>query len=106
MTKLRIASFIFVAFSFSVPPALWHWLNVQQKNYMTTLPNVDICGLTAMVNFLYALLLATLLSFIAAILAGISYKKLPKPRPKKRLVEWLVISTFFLILLGEAGSFI
>src|SRR5438034_1125044 len=65
--------------------------------------HIYVCGLPALGNFLLASFACVLTSASAAVLGFIAYRRLPAPRPKRRLAEITALALPVFIVGGYAA---
>jgi hypothetical protein len=65
---------------------------------------VYVCGLPALGIFLLASLVCVLVSIAALCVGLIAYRRLPRPRPRRRLAELVALALPLLVVGGYAAS--
>ena len=67
--------------------------------------HVYVCGFPALANFILASLACVIMSTSAFVIGLISYRRLPDPRPRRRLIELALLTLPFLVAGSYAASF-
>jgi hypothetical protein len=101
---MRRASIILAIASVVVPFA-WAYLVTTALYREAASKHVYVCGLPALANFILASLACVIMSAVAYVIGLISYRRLPSPRPRHRLMELGVLTLPFLVVGGYAASF-
>lgn len=89
--SLRATSIVIGIFALVFPAA---WFFYQQWRFAEWAKTAEgpVCGMPFLGALLGALMLAAMLSFVASGFGVAAFLRLPKPRPRRRLVELLVLS--------------
>ena len=64
-----------------------------------------VCGLPALAIFILASFGCVLISFVAVIFGVVAYRRLPTPRPRRRLAEVAALALPMLVVGSYAASF-
>ena len=100
---MRRASVI-VAISSVIMPAVLVYLSTLEAERQVQARGGPICGLPFFADFILASFACVLLSGVAFILGAIAYRRVPAPRPRKRLVELIALVLPLVIFGGYAAS--
>jgi hypothetical protein len=87
-----------------VVPFAWAYLATNALYRDAAAHHVHICGLPALANFLLASFACILTSASAAVLGFIVPRRLPAPRPKRRLAEITALGLPLFIVGGSPES--
>ena len=89
--SLRATSIAVGVLALVVPAA---WFFYQQWRFVEWAKTAEgpVCGMPFLAALIGAVLLAAALSFVASCFGVAAFVRLPKPRPKRRLVELLALS--------------
>ena len=96
---------IILAIASVVVPFAWAYLVTTGLYREAASKHVYVCGLPALANFILASLACVIMSTSAFVIGLISYRRLPDPRPRRRLIELAVLTLPFLVVGSYAASF-
>lgn len=96
---------IVLAIASIVVPFAWAYLATTALYREASSKHVYICGLPALANFILASLACVIMSGASFVVGLISYRRLPRPRPRSRMIELAVLALPFLLVGGYAASF-
>jgi len=102
--SMRRTSIIFAIASVVVPFA-WAYLVTTALYREAASKHVYVCGLPALANFILASFACVIMSAVAFLIGLISYRRLPTPPPRHRLIELAVLTLPFLVVGSYAASF-
>jgi len=88
-----------------VVPFAWAYLVTTGLYREAASKHVYVCGLPALANFILASLACVIVSTSAFVIGLISYRRLPDPRPRRRLIELALLTLPFLVAGSYAASF-
>ena len=98
-------SSIILAIASVIVPFAWAYLATAAFYREADSKHFYVCGLPALANFILASLGCVIMSATAFVIGLISYRRLPSPRPRLRLVEVAALALPFLIVGSYAASF-
>ena len=101
---MRRASVILAIASIIIPAALMYLSTLEAERDVQARGG-PICGLPFFADFILASFVCILLSAVAFILGAIAYRRVPAPRPRRRLVELAALVLPLVIVGGYAASF-
>jgi hypothetical protein len=96
---------IILAIASVIVPFAWAYLATTALYREAASKHVYVCGLPALANFILASLACVIMSAAAFVIGFISYRRLPSPRPRRRLVEIALLTLPFLVVGSYAASF-
>ena len=96
---------IILAIASVVVPFAWAYLVTTALYREAGSKHVYVCGLPALANFILASLASVIMSTSAFVIGLISYRCLPSPRPRRRLIELAILTLPFLVVGSYAASF-
>lgn len=96
---------IILAIASVVVPFAWAYFATTALYREASATGRYVCGLPALANFLLAAFVCVLTSAAAFTVGFIAYRRLPKPRPRRRLAELTVLALPLLIVGSYAASF-
>jgi hypothetical protein len=99
---LRRASLALAVAAFVGPPSFGWWLMQRDTQAMTA--RGFICGNPLIGDALVAVLLAGVLSMAALLVGAIAFRRLPVPRPRRRVFELLAVSLPLLLAAGLTAA--
>src|SRR5262245_49094697 len=94
---------IILAIGSVIVPFTWAYFATTTLYQRAHAEGVYVCGLAALGNFLLASLGCTIMSASAATIGFVAYRRLPDPRPKRRLLEVLALGLPVLVVGGYAA---
>ncbi len=96
---MRRAAFL-LALAGAVVPFAWAYLATAALYREADARGAYVCGLPALGNFLLAALACVLASAAACVLGAVAYRRLPAPRPRRRLAELGALALPLLAVVG------
>jgi hypothetical protein len=96
---------IVLAIASVIVPFAWAYFVTTALYQEADSRHVYVCGLPALANFILASLACVIMSTAAFVVGLISYRRLPSPRPRRRLIEVAALTLPFLIVGSYAASF-
>ena len=96
---------IILAVASVVVPFTWDYFATASFYREADKHGVYVCGLPALANFILASLVCVVTSAAALLVGFIAYRRLPRPRPRLRLVELTALALPLLVVGSYAASF-
>jgi hypothetical protein len=96
---------VILAIASLVIPFAWAYFVTTDFYQEANSQGVYVCGLPALANFILASLVCVIMSIAAFIVGTLAYRRVPRPRPRLRLVELAALALPFLIVGSYAASF-
>jgi hypothetical protein len=101
---MRRTSILFAIASLVIPFG-WAYLATTAVYREANAGGRYVCGLPALANFILASLACVIMSVAAFVIGLIAYRRLPSPRPRRRLIEIALLTVPFLVVGSYAASF-
>src|SRR6266487_3590308 len=96
---------ILLAVASVIVPFAWGYFVTMALYREAASKHIYVCGLPALANFILASLACVIMSAVVFVIGLISYRRLPSPRPRHRLIELGVLTLPFLVVGGYVASF-